>query len=311
MSNQDCKQLDVSFIIAAHNSADFIKESINSALLQTNVSFEIIIIDDASSDTTFQVVSSLNNPHIKLFRSEINVGPGGARNIALKHARGKWISILDSDDTILPERLSVMLNAASKNTDIIIDHLLQYDIKTGKLNRFYNSSELKLGLLTLSSFIRTNLIFTKIKSSGYLKPIFKNTFLKRNNIHYWPDVRIGEDYYFLAKCLANGAVAKVIDYAGYIYTDRPDSISSVLTEEHISKLLKADDHFIRECSNFDHDSYKSQLYRTNNLNKGLYYLKIVNSIKNRSWLAALKIGITHPQSALLLWLPIRKRLLGY
>ena len=79
--------IDVSIVIAAWNAQDFILTAINSALAQKGVSVEVLVVDDASSDSTCAVVESVKDLRVKLLRSEKNGGPGAARNIGFAAAQ--------------------------------------------------------------------------------------------------------------------------------------------------------------------------------------------------------------------------------
>ena len=302
------KNIEVSIVIAAWNAQDFILNAINSALAQKDVSIEVLVVDDASTDLTCSVVASVTDPRVKLFCSKVNGGPGAARNIGFQAAQGTWIAVLDSDDTMNEDRLKNLLKSASKKTDVIIDNFRE--LKQGVISQpFYSSLELPVGQLTLDFLIKTNLVFTDIKSTGYVKPLFKRSFIEENNIKYWPEVRIGEDYYFLAKCLASGAEAEVFDQAGYIYTIRDDSISSKMGVSHIKKLFDFDKKLTQE-STLSNLAVAAQKIRNNNLKRAYHYLILVDQIKERQILSAIINIFKHPNSAYLLSLPVKKRLFG-
>lgn len=299
--------IDVSIVIAAWNAQDFILTAINSALSQKGVSVEVLVVDDASSDSTCTVVESVKDSRVKLLRSEKNGGPGAARNIGFAAAQGKWIAVLDSDDAMHENRLINMLSAGSESVDVLIDNFTELNSDGVISKPFYSLSDLPLGNLSLSFLIKTNLVFSSIKSTGYVKPLFRNEFVKMNGIKYWPEVRIGEDYYFLASCLASGAKAEVLDQAGYIYTIRDGSISSKMEVAHISKLLCFDEKLTQEYQLTKSDLSAQQI-RYKNLNRAYYYLLIVEQIKTRQFFSALLNILKNPASALLLSLPIKKRL---
>ena len=300
--------IDVSIVIAAWNAQGFILTAINSALSQKGVSVEVIVVDDASTDSTCNVVESISDSRVKLFRSEKNGGPGAARNIGFAAAKGKWIAVLDSDDSMKQNRLKNMLDKATIDADILIDNFRELYSDGVVSNPFYSNAELPLGKLSLSFLIKTNLVFTSIKSTGYVKPLFKNEFLKQHSIKYWPEVKIGEDYYFLASCLALGANAEVLKEAGYIYTIRAGSISSKLNIEHIDKLLNFDKKFIQEYHLSDLE-ISAQKIRSENLKRAFHYLVLVEQIKERRILSAALNMVSNMSSALLLMLPLKKRLL--
>lgn len=95
----------ISIIITTYNRANLIRTAINTCLNQTYKTIEIILVDDASTDNTQEVVKSISDSRISYFRHSQNKGPAGARNTGLKNARGQYLAFLDSDDEWLPEKL--------------------------------------------------------------------------------------------------------------------------------------------------------------------------------------------------------------
>lgn len=95
----------VSVIMPSYNTVKFIKESINSVLNQTHQDFELIIVDDCSTDNTDEVISKIKDERIKYIKNQKNSGAAVSRNRALREAKGRWIAFLDSDDVWLPEKL--------------------------------------------------------------------------------------------------------------------------------------------------------------------------------------------------------------
>jgi glycosyltransferase involved in cell wall biosynthesis len=111
------KQASVSVIIPAYNGERFIRETVNSALNQDYKDYEIIIVDDGSTDTTLDILASFNSPLLHVF-SEDHAGCVANYNRCLHHASGEYIAILDHDDIMLPERLSSQAAYLNANPNI-------------------------------------------------------------------------------------------------------------------------------------------------------------------------------------------------
>lgn len=106
----------VSIIMPSYNTASYIAESIRSVLNQTYSEWELIIVDDCSSDNTDEVVNLyLSDGRIQYFKNEKNSGAAVSRNKALQKAKGKWIAFLDSDDLWMPEKLEKQVTFMEKN----------------------------------------------------------------------------------------------------------------------------------------------------------------------------------------------------
>ncbi|TET98119.1 MAG: glycosyltransferase [Candidatus Stahlbacteria bacterium] len=99
------KKPKVSVIIPTYNRANMIEETIQSVLNQTFQDFEIIIVDDASTDDTERIIKNIDDDRIRYLRHERNKGGSAARNTGIMKARGKYIALFDSDDVWVKEKL--------------------------------------------------------------------------------------------------------------------------------------------------------------------------------------------------------------
>lgn len=130
----------VSVVVPTYNRAHLIKKSIDSILKQTYQDFEIIVVDDGSTDNTNEVIKSITDERIKYIKHEKNKGQSAARNTGIKAATAEWIALLDSDDIWLQTKLEKQLKATEDLTDEygVIHCGVQYiDFATGKnLNRW-------------------------------------------------------------------------------------------------------------------------------------------------------------------------------
>ncbi len=107
----------VSIVMPSYNTADYIAETIQSVVKQTYSHWELIIVDDCSTDNTDNIVASFlkNDSRIQYFKNEKNSGAAVSRNRALREAHGKWIAFLDSDDLWHPEKLKQQLQFMKKH----------------------------------------------------------------------------------------------------------------------------------------------------------------------------------------------------
>ena len=106
----------VSIIMPSFNTESFISDSIESVLAQTYTNWELIIVDDCSTDNTDEVVRPfLVDQRIRYLKNENNNGAAISRNRALREANGKWIAFLDSDDLWMPKKLEKQITFMEKN----------------------------------------------------------------------------------------------------------------------------------------------------------------------------------------------------
>lgn len=105
----------VSIVMPAYNSEQYIQESIESVLRQTYTNWELLIVDDCSSDSTADIVRTFQDERIRYIKNEQNGGAAVCRNRALREAKGKWIAFLDSDDRWFPEKLEKQIHFMEAN----------------------------------------------------------------------------------------------------------------------------------------------------------------------------------------------------
>ena len=105
----------VSVIMPSYNTANYIGEAIRSVMDQSYQKWELIIVDDCSTDHTDKVIAEIADPRIRFLKNEQNSGAAISRNRALREARGRWIAFLDSDDLWRPEKLEKQIRFMEKN----------------------------------------------------------------------------------------------------------------------------------------------------------------------------------------------------
>lgn len=102
----------VSIIVPTYNTEKFIRSTIESVQNQTYANWEMVLVDDASTDKTVSIIKQFaqQDNRIKLFELQENRGNGFARNAALEKATGKYIAYLDADDLWFPQKLEKQIN---------------------------------------------------------------------------------------------------------------------------------------------------------------------------------------------------------
>ncbi|MEK1886005.1 MAG: glycosyltransferase family 2 protein [Phyllobacterium sp.] len=302
-------QPDVTFIIAAFNAEGTIERAIKSALAQHGVSVEVVVADDRSSDRTAAIAGSFPNEQVRVLTLESNRGPGGARNAALDVAKGRWIAVLDSDDTVLPDRIAPMITrAANARAKAAVDNIeVVREGKVGRETMFPAHHLARIPEITLADFIASNVVFKSAFNFGYMKPIFERRFIETHGLRYEENLRIGEDYTFLASILAKGGKCVVEPSVGYAYHVRPGSVSRVLEMHHITSMLEADKRFI-ESFELNAEARAAQARRTRSLEQAKSFLALVDHIKRRSISGIIEVAVRNPVAFRHLSMPIGVRL---
>ena len=126
----------VSIIMPNYNSAKFIKDTIDSVVAQTYQNWELLFVDDCSTDKSLEIVRSFEDERIRIFQNDINSGAAVSRNYALREARGKWIAFLDSDDLWENKKLEKQLEyMVSNNYDFTYTRYVQIDDESNPMGR--------------------------------------------------------------------------------------------------------------------------------------------------------------------------------
>ena len=126
----------VSVIIPTHNRSAFLRSAIRSVLAQTYQDFELIVVDDASTDDTAHVVDSFNNERITYLRHSVNRRVAAARNTGIGRAGGEFIAFLDDDDEWLPAKLAAqvtMLDSSAAVVGAVYSAFDQVDLYTHEI----------------------------------------------------------------------------------------------------------------------------------------------------------------------------------
>ena len=194
----------VSVIMTAFNEENFIKNSIESVLIQSLSDFELIIVNDGSSDNTLGIIDEFDDSRIILINQE-NQGPGAARNNALRRASGEYVMYLDADDWYHPKALEIAYSEAkTKDTDFTFFQMINYDDKSGEI---YENDWFNLNIFD-ESFENTVFKASDYKGSifdmsvGVCQKIYNTLFLRRIDARF-PEGIFFEDmpffYYVLLK----------------------------------------------------------------------------------------------------------------
>lgn len=207
-----------SIIVPVYNSERFIRDCLNSILAQNYDDFEVIIIDDGSTDNTSSILElySHKDSRIKIYRFE-NAGVSISRRRGISLAQGEYILFVDSDDTISPELLKEISSAITNfdHPDIIRHQCNLVEDAPYKNHNRYNFVE-KLNT-NLSGMEALKLWSTTGKKYAvYWLFAFRRTIF--SNVLFLPDLRCYEDVALIPLLIATSKKIVTINYVGYNYT---------------------------------------------------------------------------------------------
>jgi len=213
----------VSVVIPAHNAASFIAETLSSVAAQTYRDWEVVVADDASTDQTVEIVESFGEA-VHLVRNEVNQGPAGARNRALRATAGELVAFLDADDLLLPAYLERMVHLydASLTRGVRVG-IVSCDARllgpTGFLDPTYMELTAVAQHVTLDAMLVSNAVFV-----GALIP----RALVDELGGFCTDLFGTEDYDLWLRILEAGYVIVSTQEPLYVYRLRAESVSTSL-----------------------------------------------------------------------------------
>lgn len=208
------KDIKVSVVIPIYNAETYIKECLDSILLQTLKDIEIICVDDGSTDNSIEIL----NKYVKkdnriILLKQSNKYAGVARNLGIQYAVGKYLCFLDADDFFSPIFLEKMYLAANENmSDVVICNSNNYDSNTGKITKGFMRQEFLPP--NKDDFSRENIpekLF-QITDGWPWNKLFLREFVKQNELRF-SETRTANDGYFVFMALAKAKrITKIDDY---------------------------------------------------------------------------------------------------
>ena len=245
----------ISIIIPMYNAEKYIGECLDSILAQTFQDFEVIVVDDCSTDNSVAAVENyLKNrgggaEKIQLVCSKVNSGGAGTpRNMGIRFSRGEYIMFIDSDDAITKTALEELYNIATSDVAIDVVHCEKFYISQGETattNKKYLkvTSRENINFVTDSIAMTDNIleriqIFAARKYwSSVCNNLFKRELIIENNLNF-PNTTTAEDGCFTVTVLLYAKKIIRVPNVFYIYRQNQKSVThSELSEQKISKLL--------------------------------------------------------------------------
>ena len=224
----------ISIIIPVYNTEKYISECVNSILSQTYKNFEIIIVDDGSTDNSLDIVKEYqkNYDNITVLHIE-NSGVSAARNIGIKHAKGEFLFFVDSDDILYDHSLSTFTKELTNdNIEVLIGGsdvtYHPYDKNSQYWGKDFISRSPKQ---SFEIYATGNFIITPWNK------LVKKSFIMEHDLFFEQGI-INEDELWNFKLLFHAKTIKAFQKSTYIYRIRDNSIMSTITYRHMESHLK-------------------------------------------------------------------------
>jgi glycosyltransferase involved in cell wall biosynthesis len=228
----------VSVIIPVYNCAEYIKESLLSAISQTYSTIEIIIVNDGSTDNSLDIIKEIssNNNNIKVF-SQSNQGPSAARNFGISQATGDYIQFLDADDIILPFKLEKQVALLEKHPEVAVCHCNYIQFS------YHNESDNYCANTDFDSKNQLIEVLTRWSHSLMIPPIaalFRSSIIQDHNLQWDSNLWGSEDWNLYLRILTKGHKFIHLPELLAMHRGRPGSLSQDRVKMALSDLRVLD-----------------------------------------------------------------------
>ena len=285
----------VSVIMPVYNAEKYILDAVNSIRNQTYQNWELILIEDGSTDCTLDMIQNIEDPRIIVKKNVCNEGIAYTTNIGISISKGKYIALLDDDDIALPMRLQVQADYMESHPEIDILGAKSFDIdENGKIIKYGQPPR------NNPQYIKAMLLFRNVDFYNGTAMIRKE-FIVKHNLYYLEGCLGMQDFKFYIESSKKGNISSIDEYVlkyrrhednqtlkvreklgkerALLYSkfqrQSLEDSGFYLTEEQFQLVVKAFDEFSGKCDSLDelrelYDIFKVLLYQALQ-NKISYY----------------------------------------
>ena len=267
----------ISIVVPVYNVRKYIKQCLDSIIIQDYSNFEIILVDDGSNDGSEVICDEYARKfkNVQVFHLE-NAGVSNARNVGMSHCLGEWVFFVDADDWITPNALSVLYSQITSDTDLVVgtcikaytDHF-EDDTSNDVQYADFEVSERFLDLLSscILNVSSSNKLFPQDMRSGpqltypVLK-LYKKKIIDKFGLHFSTSLSLGEDKLFNIQYIKScSGIVKFINERVYFYRMRKSSASYSINDR-----MKKMSSYYSAISNEIYNSGISGLYKFLDIN---------------------------------------------
>jgi len=215
----------LSIIMTTYNAASYVMSTLDSLIAQTNKNFELVVVDDHSTDRTLDIIASYEKKYswITAYEHAENAGVSAARNTGLKHISGNLVTFIDGDDWLEPGYVDFFLTVfENTDTDLATCGFFM-DTETGKSR--VKTEKRQNGFVDRDEAIKQ---ITKISGTvmGYTwNKVYRRSVIENNEIHFQTDLDLMEDQVFNVEYATVAKKFYFDNFPLYHYVSRKDSIT--------------------------------------------------------------------------------------
>lgn len=238
-----------SIIVPVYNVERYINRCVDSILIQSFRDFELLLVDDGSSDDSGVICDEYarKDSRVKVFH-KLNGGVSSARNVGLEHAIGEWVCFVDSDDWVEPIYLENFIMEGMEGCQLLMQSFNKYYIKSGKTETVVLPNCSFYGPDKVVAFLEK---FRGVHNGLIWHRLFRLNIIKEHKCRFPEAISFAEDGWFFFEYMRYVKQTKTSSKVGYNYQIRPNSLTSKgkknpfktyhdLLEHYVSTLLSYD-----------------------------------------------------------------------
>jgi glycosyltransferase involved in cell wall biosynthesis len=202
----------VSVLMPVYNCAAYVLEAVQSILDQTFTDFELIVIDDVSTDGTLQLLRSVSDPRIRLIEKEVNTGLTKSLNMAMELARGEYLARMDGDDVSLPERFKLQVAFLDEHPEVLVVGGQCVILPTGKpLEKPVQHDDILVAMLESNAIVHPSTMMRRVLQDG-------------SSFRYPEGMEPAEDYLLWCRLITRGRFHNLPEPV-LLYRHHPEQVS--------------------------------------------------------------------------------------
>ncbi|WP_158240699.1 glycosyltransferase family 2 protein [Telmatospirillum siberiense] len=311
-------KISTTVVIPTFNAGPTLPRAARSVLGQTLRDIELVIVDDASTDSSWQTILGLlaEDPRVRVLRHKKNRGKSVAMNRAAAVAQGRWLAVLDADDWYHEDRLSTLTRLAERRrADMVADNQFLYDAGADQVVASAWSKDDDVWELSFDDFLIGSDAYDNF-NLGMLKPVTRTDFIRKMKPAYEENVRCGEDFLHILKFYLMSGKSIIYNIPYYYYTQPFGSLSRQWSSPtrigyDFQSVLNANQRCFQQTSHVLTRRQRMLLSARNRRLKSLdRYFRAKDAFSQRDWLATAALLTLHPMALTCLLHRLHDRLLS-
>lgn len=220
------RRLSLSVLMPAYNGERYLRQAVASVLSQTYEDFELVIVDDCSTDRTAEILASFADPRLRILRNEVNLGVVGSLNRAMDVAEGRYIARMDADDLCLPTRFARQVAFLDRHPDVTLVGTSKFILTAGQLRADMRPIDLDPVLLRC--------LFYFSNPIAHPTMMFRSDIVGELGTYLSPQLQYAEDFDFSHRVLALGRIA-IMPERLLVYRQHDQNLTRTRRDEMVAR----------------------------------------------------------------------------